>query len=558
MEHKLSPRIRAATGAIQPELVLKNADYLNVFTGELLHGDIAVHDGVFVGIGDYDGIHHIDVSGKIVIPGLIDAHIHLESAMVSPAEFARAVVPHGTTTVMCDPHEITNVCAHEGIRYMLESTKDLPLDVYFLLPSCVPSMPFEESGAVMKAEDLKDYYARRRVLGLAEMMNFPGVVMLDDDVLDKLEGAASLHQCIDGHAPGMCGKDLNGYVTAGVQSDHECTDYDEALEKLRAGQMIMIREGTAAQNLEALIALLTPQTAHRVLFCTDDKHPWDLRYTGHMDAIIRKAIALGANPRLCVRAASYNAAKHFSLRHHGAIAPGYHADFAVIDDFAHFNVLMTGKNGRIVYDGTSVTNIPAAPVPASILNTMHADKMTAKQFAVGERPLMGLHAHNISTDDLGNAPGMDVNQDILKMAVVERHKNTGHMGLCYVKGYGLKEGAIATSVAHDCHNLIGVGTNDEDLACAMNAIIDMNGGIVVVKDGAVVTRLPLTIAGLMSTAPLEEVCDDLETCKKAAWEMGVSHDIDPFMTLSFMSLPAVPTIHLTTKGVFDLRDMTLK
>ena len=467
--------IRAAAGKCKADLVLKNATYASVFSGELRKADIAVAAGLIVGIGDYEGEREIDMTDKIVCPGFLDAHIHLESALVSPTEFIRAVLPHGTTTVIADPH------AH--------------------------------------------------------------------------------HKKIDGHAPGLRGKALNAYVAAGVYSDHECATAEEAIEKLEMGQVIMIREGTAAHNLEALMPLLTDKYADRCMFCTDDKHPSDLLEKGHIDYIIKRAIEMGADPILAVKVASTNAARYFRLNNRGAIAPGYLADFVIIDNFEDFNVEQVLKKGRLMYDNGKLKTFPSPEVDEFLAsrahNTFKVDKLTSEAFKIDRpRGVLGMMPGELMTTDEGYATGVDVDADILKIAVVERHNYTGHIGIGYIKGYGLKSGAVATSISHDSHNIIVVGTNDSDMADAVNHIAENDGGITVYDNGRCIGDVQLAIAGLMSDAPLVDVNRALETAKEKAFGLGINRSIDPFMTLSFMSLPVIPKLRLTTRGVFDVESQS--
>lgn len=548
--------IAVANGECKADLVLKNASYVNVFSNEVCQGDIAVAGGLVVGMGQYNGIEEIDVSGKVVVPGFIDAHIHLESSLVNPTSFAKAVIPHGTTTVITDPHEIANVCGTDGIDYMIDASNGLPVDIHFMLPSCVPSMPFEESGAALGWRDINAYFDHPRVLGLAEMMNYPGIISGHRETIEKIVVSQAHHKKIDGHAPGLSGHALDAYISAGVYSDHECDTAENALEKLRKGQFIMIREGTAAQNLEGLMPLLKQQYADRIMFCTDDKHPADLLEKGHIDYICRKAVALGADPILAVRAATYNAARYFLLNNKGAIAPGYLADFVVMDDLQSFNVQQVIKRGHLVYDNGLVVDVQEPEIDPwikeRVYNAVHMPEVNAEQLAMqGSYPVIGLQKESIVTTNDGLADTIDVENDILKIAVAERHHNTGHIGLSYVHGYGLKSGAVATTIAHDSHNLIACGTNDADMVLAMNHVRAMKGGIVVVDQGKVLAALPLSIGGLFSDRPLEEVDHLLEECKAAAYTRGVTPGVDPFMTLSFASLPVIPFLRLTTLGVFD-------
>lgn len=549
--------VEAATGVKKADLVLKNADFYNVFTRRIEHGDIAVTAGKVVGIGSYDGEKELDLTGKLVAPGFVDAHIHLESSLVSPAQFAKAVVPHGTTCVVTDPHEITNVMGTDGIEYMLAATEGLPLDVRFVLPSCVPATPLDEAGAELSWEDIDRFYADRRVLGLAEMMNAFGVVHNDPAVLSKIAAADGHGRVTDGHAPGIAGKELDAYIAAGVGSDHECSDADEALEKLRRGQYIMIREGTAARNLKALTPLLQEVYADRCLFCTDDKHPSDLLELGHIDYIIREAVRYGADPLTCIRAATWNAAQYFRMYDRGAIAPGYLADFTVLDSISSLQVVMTVKNGKIVCENGRLIDFAVPRIEKRLEehahNTFRLQPLAASDFPDGvQRGIIGMVPGEIVSTDNGRTDKPDLGQDILKIAVLERHKNTGHIGLGYIQGYGLKSGAVATSISHDSHNIIVVGATAEDMAFAANQIIKNRGGICIVQDGQVLGEVKLEIAGLMSDTDLHEINAALEAAKDAAYALGVNHGIDPFMTLSFMSLPVIPTLRLTTKGMVDV------
>ena len=548
--------IDVAAGRAPADLVLKNATYVNVFSNELCHGDIAVAEGLIVGMGEYHGKVEVDVSGKLVLPGFIDAHIHLESSLVSPTEFAKAVLPHGTTTVITDPHEIANVMGTDGIEYMLQATEDLPVDVRFMLPSCVPATPLDESGANLDYRAIDSFYDHPRVQGLAEMMNYVGVVNGDGQVVEKIVASQAHHKKIDGHAPGLSGKDLDAYIAAGVYSDHECSDMEDAMNKLRLGQYIMIREGTAARNLEALMPLLTSQYVDRCMFCTDDKHPNDLLEKGHIDYIVKKAISLGADPIVAVKAACHNAARYFLLNNRGAIAPGYLGDFVIIDDFQHFEIEMVYKRGVLMYDG-QLRDFPAPEIDPYLVkrahDTFHVAHLTAEDFSDG-RPhaVIGMIPGEIVTQDAGYADHADPEQDILKIAVIERHKNTHHIGLGYIKGYGLKRGAVATSISHDSHNIIVVGATDEDMAAAANRIVENRGGITVMENGQVLGEVTLSIAGIMSDDSLVMVNSALEDAKDEAFGLGVSRGIDPFMTLSFMALPVIPSLRITTRGVFDV------
>ena len=554
--------VEVASGRQKADLVLKNATYVNVFCNELSHGDIAVAEGLIAGMGEhYEGALEVDMGGKLVLPGFVDAHIHLESALVSPKEFANAVIPHGTTTVITDPHEIANVMGTDGIEYMLQATEDLPVDVRFMLPSCVPATPLDESGAVLDYRAIDSFYEHNRVEGLAEMMNYVGVANADEQVLEKIVAAQAHHKKIDGHAPGLSGNDLNAYIAAGVYSDHECHDLNDAIAKLERGQFIMIREGTAARNLEALVPLLCDKYSERCMFCTDDKHPNDLLEKGHIDYIVKKAIGLGADPITAVKVACHNAARYFLLNNRGAIAPGYLGDFVVIDNFQDFNIEKVYKKGELMVENGVVKEFPTPEIEQYLVDrahsTFHVGTLTAEDFTEHRpRGIIGMVNGEITTTDAGYSDRIDVEYDVLKIAVVERHKNTHHIGIGFLQGYGLKSGAVATSISHDSHNIIVVGTNEADMAAAVNRVVELNGGIVVWDGGEPKAEVPLAIAGIMSDEPLVTVNEKLERAKEQAHALGVSQGIDPFMTLSFMALPVIPSLRITTRGVFDVNSQS--
>ncbi len=569
---RLKKRIMSGKGDIRADLVLKNAAVLNVFTEKLEENtDVAITEGFVAGIGKYSGKKEIDMTGKVIVPGFVDAHIHLESAAVSPEEFAKAVIPHGTTAVIADPHEITNVCGSRGIDYILKSTETMPLDVFVMVPSCVPATVFDESGEKFENDEIEKYYSEERVLGLAEMMNYPGVVSCFDEVIEKIETANRYGRLIDGHAPGLSGYDLNAYISAGIFSEHEATTEKEAMEKLSRGQWIMIREGTASRNLEALVSLCRPPYSSRCMFSTDDRHPGELINDGEIDHIIRKAISLGADPIACYKIASYNAATYFKLSSKGAVAPGYVADLVVLDDMKSVSVRYVIKDGRIVFDGAGdtlsgvngLTEWEKSEIDKGLLDavydTVNIGEVTEKDFhPEGERKkVIGLVPGQILTTDEGYADKIDVNNDILKLGVVERHHNTGHIGTAYVKGYGLKSGAVATCVAHDSHNIIVVGTNERDMAFAVMNLKRLKGGMTVVENGRVMAELALPVAGLMSDLPAMETQKRMNSVIAAARKAGVGKEIDPLMTLSFVSLSVIPKLRLTTRGVVDVDEFRL-
>lgn len=578
MEEKNKRQIYAASGAKKAELVLKHGAIVNVFTEEIEEGDIAIEQGMIVGIGDYSGESEVELEGKVVCPGLIDGHIHLESSMVSPREFERIVLPHGTTTVIADPHEIANVAGREGIDYMLSVTKELDLDVFFMLPSCVPASKLDESGAVLAREELREYYQDERVLGLAEMMDFYGTVEAKGEILGKISDAIDHGSRVDGHAPGLSDKALNAYITAGVRSDHECTAVEEAREKIRRGMWAMVREGTAAHNLEALLPLFQEPYASRTMLVTDDKHPGDLLRLGHIDYIIREAIKRGAAPVKAVKMGSLRAAEYFGLKDRGAVAPGYLADLIILSDLKQMQVDLVYKKGKLVAEGgkclkagtvkgegegTGKTENPER-VKQRIFSSFHMPVLQASDFYL---PVTGkmqrviyLTPHELltrgkwclSSQTEGYAPGVNINKDIIKLAVVERHHDSGHIGLGFLGGYGLKKGAVASSIAHDSHNLIIAGVNDRDMAAAGNCVRKNQGGLAIAQNGEIIADLPLPIAGLMGMLPAEEIDARLEEMKKILRKMGISDAVDPFMTLAFVSLPVLPELRLNTYGIVDV------
>lgn len=577
-EEFLKEQIAVASRRKKADLVLKNGRILNVFTEKLEEADVAIRNGYIAGIGTYEGEQEVDLSGKIICPGFLDGHIHLESSMVSPEEFTRAVVPHGTTGVITDPHEIANVAGAEGIEYMLEATKRLPLKVWFMLPSCVPATGLDESGAVLLADQLQSYYSKDRVLGLAEMMNAYGTVQAEEDILDKLCEAWDQKKVIDGHAPGLTGEALNAYVAAGVGSDHECITAEEAFEKLGRGQWIMIREGTAAKNLKALLPLCKEPYCHRCMFVTDDKHPGDLVKAGHMDGIIRQAVAWGTDPITAIKMATWNTAQYFGLRSRGAVAVGYRADLAVIADLQEIRVCEVYRAGKLVAKDGHMTEAQSEDPQKMeerkkryprVYRSFQMRRVREEDFALEKQGefirAIRLISHELLTQEAeyawtqqeGFAPGVNIKQDLIKIAVLERHHGTGHVGVGFLAGYGLQAGAVATSVAHDSHNLIVAGVNDADMTLAANTVRDTQGGLAVVQDGQVLGSMPLPIGGLMTPEPVEKADQNLEKLKKMARELGIPETIDPFMTLAFVSLPVIPSLRLNTLGLIDVQQQKI-
>ncbi len=550
--------LSVASGEKLAELVLKNVKYLNVFTNQFQEGDVAIAYGTFAGIGSYTGEKEIDLTGKTIVPGFIDSHIHIESTTVIPEIFAKEALKHGTTAILTDPHEIANVMGIDGINLMLEATESLPMDVFFMLPSCVPSCEFDESSTTILAEDMEPLYKNKRVRGIAEMMDVNGVVSRKKTVIDKTYGAILNDVLIDGHAPGVTGKQLMGYAAAGVLSDHECTGLEEALEKLGLGMWIMIREGTAAQNLEALINLCKEPYASHCMFCTDDRHINDIMDHGHIDNIIRKAIKLGAEPAVAYKMASFTAGSYFGLRDRGAIAPGFLADFVVLNDVKGVDIHSVYKAGNELTDDYLVKHCKSnisEELRKKAADSFHMPKITAQMLNVeNEIPVLGIVDGQLYTTREGMAREINVEDDVLKAVVVERHNNTGHVGVGFIKGYGLKNGAIVTSVAHDSHNIIAIGTSDEDIAAGINALKDINGGALVYSDGKVQATYSMPVAGLMSCESAESAKEKLVEIHDAAYATGVRRGIDPFMTLSFTALPVIPNLRITTFGVVDVEE----
>jgi len=559
--------ITLATGDQEVDLLLQNVQLINVLTGTFEPQAIAIAQGMVVGFGEYPARKVIDLKGKFLAPGFIDAHCHIESSMVGVRGYAKAILPHGVTAVVTDFHEIANVMGSRGIRLMragggplAKEMGGIPLNLYVMLPSCVPATALETAGAEIRAEDLKDLMKEKWVKGLGEMMNFPGVIHADPEVLKKIEMAHGKR--VDGHAPGLSGKELTAYIAAGIASDHECTRREEAEEKLALGMYIMIREGSTAKNLEELIPIVTPAHARRCMFVTDDRHPEDLIAEGGVDHCVRKAIRLGLDPIIAIQMATINPSRYFPLPRIGAIAPGYQADLVVLEDLNEIRIRQVFKSGRLVAEGGKILPGIIEEKKVETENTFHLSNISPEHFRIkaqGNRAkVIETIPHQIVTQkavhEVKTEHGLavaDPSRDILKIAVVERHKKTGNIGLGFVKGFGLEKGAIASSVAHDSHNIIVVGAGDEDMTQAVQGVAEMHGGLIAVKEEKILASLPLPIGGLMSDRSIEEVRDGLNLLHRKVREMGCTLE-EPFMALSFLALPVIPELKITDKGLVDV------
>jgi len=561
MQSDLVRRIAVARGDEPADLVLSGGRVLSVFTGEFLEADVAIVGQHVAGVGPgYEGTQRLDVSDLILLPGFIDGHMHLETTKLRLDQFARAALPWGTTTVVLDPHEIANVFGIEGIRELLRHADEVPLDAYVMVSSCVPASPFESSGASLTPEDIAELLRTEpRAIGLAEMMDYPAVVAGDEDAVAKVAAAGERH--IDGHAPGLSGRALNAYLAAGVRSDHECTTYEEALEKRRLGMWIMIRQGSAARNLEALLPLVLEHGTTNCLLCTDDREPHDLQEHGHINDVVREAVALGCPPADAVTMATLNAARYHRLHDHGAVAPGYLADIVAVRDLVSFRPERVWKRGRLVADGGRPSPIASSSLPGWMRESMHVRELVPADFSVvadGAVRVSGVDAGTIVTRALVGEPlrrdgkaCADPGRDLAKLAVIERHRDTGRIGVGFAQGFGLQAGAMASSHAHDAHNVVVVGMTDEDMAAAANHLRAIGGGQVVVMGGRVVAELPCPIGGLLSDLTFEEVADRARVLEEAAGELGTTLP-SPFMAMSFLALSVIPELKLTDRGLVDV------
>ncbi len=554
--------IKASKGEIPADLLLTDARIVNVYTGQVVSGNIAVYGGSIVGIGDYPAKSTVSLHKRFAAPGFIDAHVHIESTMASVSEFVRGVLPCGTTTVVADPHEIANVLGMDGVAYMLATAENQPMNIYFMLPSCVPATPMETAGAVLDAGSLMPLLSHERILGLGEMMNFPGVLGGDGDVVKKIESTFSHGKVVDGHAPGLTGKDIAAYLAAGISSDHETVAAGEALEKLAAGMFIMIREGTGAKNLLDLVPVITPYTEPFLMWCSDDRHPEDIRSQGHIDFLVRKAVGAGVDPMRAIRMATINPARYFGLSRLGGIAPGKTADIIVLSDMETLRVERVYSAGRLVAEQGRMHPDIRAPAPVSCPSSMRVD-ITGLDFFIpadGKKAkVIELVPAQLVTKSTvmevrrkNGAAISDPSRDMLKLVVVERHKGTGRVGKGFVTGFGLEKGALASSVAHDSHNIVAVGVDDADIMAAVGAVVEMEGGLVVASDGGIDSFLALPIAGLMADADFDAIRQKTGDLDNAARKLGCRIR-DPFMSLSFLALPVIPELRLTDLGLFDVQ-----
>lgn len=560
-KEQLKDIIIKAKGAKNSELVLKNANIINVFSGEIIKGDVAIDNGRIVGIGEYKGENEIDLEDKYLSPGFIDSHVHIESSMSSPSQFAKVIVPRGVTTIIADPHEIANVKGIEGIKYIIEDSKNVPLDVQVMLPSCVPSTNFENAGAILEAKELRDLIDEDNVIGLGEVMNYPGVISADDNVLDKL--VLFNDMIIDGHGPMISNKDLNAYVAAGIKTEHECSTIEEVIDRIRLGMYVLLREGSAARDLRNIVHGVNKDNLRRFLLCTDDKHPDDLINEGSIDFNIKLAIKSGINPVDAVRMATLNPSECYGLKGKGAIAPGYMADLVVIDNLDDLNILKVFKSGKLVAENNRALFDSAIYLPENMTESVKIKDIMIEDIQIpmktNKANIIGVIEDSLVTDRVVKKVNIVdgyfdfSNDDILKLVVIERHLATGNIGVGLIENFNLKNGAIGSTVGHDSHNIIIIGDNDEDILIAIEEIKRIGGGLTLVSEGKVLKSLPLEIGGIMTSKPIEETNSTLKEMMKISYEeLKVNKNIDPFMTLAFMALPVMPKLKLTDMGLFDV------
>lgn len=550
---------------MKADLIIKNAKVIDIFQNRIIDGNIAIKDGLFIGVGDYeDGDKIIDAKGNYVSPTMTDGHVHIESSMVSPAEFLKCLVARGVSTIIADPHEITNVCGLDGIKYIIDEVKDLPVNVYIMLPSCVPATPFETSGAILKAKDYDEIIKDKHILGLGELMDFVGTVNRDKDIMDKIKLAKNNDMVIDGHAPMLSGKALDDYVLAGVDTDHECSTVEEMQEKIQRGMYIQLREGTAAKNLEELLKGVTPYNISRCFFCTDDRHPEDLLKDGSVDNNVRKAIKLGMEPLNALKMATINPVECYKLEKLGAIAPGYKADFFIFEDLEDIQakeVFLSGE--KIAENGKTIVDFPQK-LSSKVLSKMKVNEVSSKDLNLklnkNKVNVIQMQKDSLLTKKVVREVEIEDNHfkysddDIKKIAVIERHTGKSTIAIGLIEGYDIKNGAIGTTIAHDSHNMIVIGDNDDDIVCVINKIREMGGGMAISSNSEIIDCLKLDIAGIMSSDSIEDVEKNMKRLLKNARKLGIKEGIDPFMTMGFMALPVIPEIKITDKGLFDVNN----
>ncbi|MGL4108775.1 adenine deaminase [Clostridium sp. LP20] len=563
----LIEQIQGASKNIPCDLVIKNISIIDVFGQDSYIADVAIKNGYIVGIGDYEGTNILDGTNKYICPGLIDAHAHIESSLTTPKEYYKSALLHGITTMIADPHEIANVLGTDGIKLMLDLSENLPVDFYFMLPSCVPSTSFENSGAILKSKDLKPLYNKKRVLGLAEVMDFPALLNCDEDMIEKILNCKEKGLRIDGHGAGLNLDTLNAFCTANIRTDHECHLPSEVIDRIRRGMYVLIREGTVAKNLKDLIKVATIQNSRRLCFCTDDKHIDDLLKNGSIDSSIRYAIAQGLKAETAIQMGTLNSAECYKLDTKGAIAPGYEADFIILENLNNFEIDSVYKNGKLVVDkGQVINNEEEIANVLNIENSIHLPTLNKESFSIDIRNKSVINVIQLIPNKLeSNHLKVDIKDlnitekflsipdlDLLKVAVIERHNNTGNIGLGVIKGLNLKSGAIATTVAHDSHNLIVSGTNDQDMLFAVEKLKEIGGGIIVVENKKVLASIQLEIAGLITARTTDDIINDLDKLHNSIKIVAPTIDFNPFLTLSFLSLPVIPDIKITDKGLFDV------
>lgn len=550
---------------MKADLIIKNAKVIDIFQNRIIDGNIAIKDGLFIGVGNYeDGDKIIDAKGNYVSPTMTDGHVHIESSMVSPAEFLKCLVARGVSTIIADPHEITNVCGLDGIKYIIDEVKDLPVNVYIMLPSCVPATPFETSGAILKAKDYDEIIKDKHILGLGELMDFVGTVNRDKDIMDKIKLAKDNNMVIDGHAPMLSGKALDDYVLAGVNTDHECSTVEEMQEKIQRGMYIQLREGTAAKNLEELLKGVTPYNISRCFFCTDDRHPEDLLKDGSVDNNVRKAIKLGMEPLNALKMATINPVECYELEKLGAIAPGYKADFFIFEDLEDIQakeVFLSGE--KIAENGKTIVDFPQK-LSSKVLSKMKVNEVSSKDLNLklnkNKVNIIQMQKDSLLTKKVVREVEIEDNHfkysddDIKKIAVIERHTGKSTIAIGLIEGYDIKNGAIGTTIAHDSHNMIVIGDNDDDMVCVINKIREMGGGMAISSNSEIIDCLKLDIAGIMSSDSIEDVEKNMKRLLKNARKLGIKEGIDPFMTMGFMALPVIPEIKITDKGLFDVNN----